>query len=182
MKERRDVNRAAREGKKIYCDIACAGWARRVARTEDELRERKRLYDMEYREKNKESRKEQKRLWHAKTYNSELAAKQRAKLKREKPEQEQKRRDYMQSSKYKSEKKAYDRMYRAKRDYGDEWADCAVLSLEIREECLSQASDYEIRVQAGTLNKQLKRRREYEKLNSNKPEIGSLGDLEQPQG
>ena len=171
------VNRSRKSGAPIYCSKECSGIARRKNITEREKKKRKAAYDREYRAKNSDRIKANKAEYFQKAYDPEDAAVKRAKVKKESPEIEARRREYMASDVYKSRKKKYDRRYRAAVNYGPEWGECMALALDVRDECLSQSSDYEIRLQNGTLSKSQKRKRDYERLNSKEPEIGPLGHI-----
>ena len=175
MKRVADVNRAIKKGAKLYCDRKCAGLARRKNLSDAEKKDQKAVYDANYRRINRDKLRAKKAEWFQRNYDPAKAREDRAQRKRENPEQEAKRRRHMASEGYKRHKKSYDRRYRAHKKYGPEWGDCMVLALDIRDECLTQLSDADIRSQAGTSNKMKKRRRDYERLNSNKPEIGALG-------
>lgn len=177
-KEAAHINRSRKQGNNLYCNRKCSGLGRRKNLTNKEKKQRKAEYDQIYREENKEMLKRKKAAWFQQYYNPEKAAEKRAQAKREKPEIEAKRREYMASPEYRCKKKKYDRKYRAVQKYGVEWGECLVLVLDIRDECLSKLSAYEIRKQSGILNKTQQRKRAYEKLNSKKPEIGPLGNLE----
>lgn len=168
------VNRAARNGNRLYCDVLCAGFGRRHNKSDQTKREAKRLYDMEYRARNAAMLKVKKHQYFLRTYDPAKAAverKSRAKYHAE----------YCRRPEYRALKSEYDRKYRAIREYG-EFAECFILTLDIRRECLSQQSDYEIRLEKGTLNKKLQRKRDYDRLDREEPEIGPLGNLELRQG
>lgn len=171
-----DIARAKAANLRLYCDRKCSGLGRRKNRTKAENAEIKRLYDIEYRDKNIEMLTEKKRVYFQGTYNPEKAAIERARLKKERPHIEEKRREYMASKKYTGAKKKYDRRFRAYKTYGKEWGECMALTLDIRDECLSRMSDYEIRKANGTLGKSQQRRKDYERLNSNKSENCPLGN------
>jgi hypothetical protein len=173
-----EINRAKKQGASIYCDRKCAGLGRRKHTPDWQLKEKKRLYDIEYRERNKEKIQLQKKLWFKKSYEPKKAAEIRARRKEEHPEQEKARREYMSSKEYKERKRKYDEKYRAFKYYGEEWGECFLLCSTIRSECLSRSSDYEIRLRSQTLNKWTRRRREYEKAIGAKHEGSSLGNLE----
>jgi len=175
IKPRGHVSRAHRLNRKIYCGKACSGSARRSSLSLAERKARKSEYDSAYRSKNKISLAKKKSEYFRKTYDPVSASKERAKIKKERPEIEDSRREYMKGEEYVAKKKRYDRRYRAIKNYGPEWGDCMVVALNLRDECLSQSSDYEIRLQSGTLSKSQKRKRDYERLNSKKSEIGPLG-------
>ena len=171
--ERSAFNRAARNETRLYCNRACAGLARRVQRSKAERIEMKAAYDKARRERLAERLKAEKAAYHKRTYNPEaarLVRKARAHLHKE----------YCRRPEYRAWKSEYDRKLRA-REYG-EFADAYLLALEIRRECLTQADDYNIRLSAGTLNKSLQRRREYDRLNSNQSEECPLGNASISQG
>jgi|GEM_PF-1826425 len=164
------VNRARRAGAPVYCGRECAGLARRSGESLDEKKARKAAYDKLYRAKNADRLRVEKAAYYQQTKNPEkerLARRKRAHLHAE----------YCRRPEYKKWKREYDRRHRAKKQYGD-FADCFLLTQEIRQECLSQASDYEIRLSAGTLNKSNQRKRDYVKSHGNCAEIGALGDIE----
>lgn len=177
LKRNYDINRAARKNASLYCGKDCAGFGRRRNKTKEQLKEEKLLYDVEYREKNIVSITAKKAANFQKTYDPDKARIQRAKIKKNKPQIEAKRREYMASPEYTARKKAYDQEFRAKKKYGDYW-ECGILAIQINNEVKSRASDMEIRVQNGTLNKHLTRKRNYEKTICNQLERIPLGNLE----
>lgn len=179
-KEAGHVNRARRRGNNIYCDLKCAGLSKRTNVSSAERREEKRLYDIEYRTKNKELIRRKKADYFQSTYDRDKARDARRKRNTEKPGQEEKRRKYMKSDKYKRQKSEYDRTYRANKTYGEGWGECFLLLVDVEKECLSRASRYEISKAAGTLCKSQKRKREYARLNSSEPKECPVGDIEQP--
>jgi len=148
--------------------------ARRKNKSEALRREEKRLYDIEYRRKNRASLKAKKAAYFKRTYDPQKAAVERKK-------RSSKHVEYCRRTEYREWKRQYDRRYRAEKEYG-EFADCFLLVMDIRNECLSQQSDYEIRLSKGTLNKRLKRKRDYERSLRKEPETGPLGHVEPRQG
>jgi len=170
------VNRAKKLGKRIFCGRKCSGLGRRDNRTEKEKKEIKRLYDKGYRAKNIERLAIFKADYFQRTYDPKKASIERAKIKKERPYIEAKRRAYMATPGYRAQKKEYDRPYRLKKKYGEDWGECMVLAIEIREECLKQMPAHEIRIQAGTYNKSIKRRRDYARTHSSKSENSPLGN------
>ncbi len=170
------VNRAKKGGYSLYCGRKCSGLGRRKNKTDEQKIEEKRIYDAGYRKKNIKRITRNKALAFQESYNPIKAAKERKKAKEERPHVEAKRIEYMRSKKYKGNKKKYDRLYRAIKSYGQEWGECMALTLDLRDECLNQASDYEIRMAAGTLSKTQKRRRDYDRLISDKLEDSPLGN------
>lgn len=168
------ANRARRDGLAIYCSRECSGLGRRKGKSLEQRKAEKAAYDRHYREKNRDARAAQKAAYHKRTYDP---AKQRA--------YNQSRMslhvEYCRRPEYRAAKKTYDRQYRARKFYGD-FADCFLLVMDIREECLSQQSDYEIRLAKGGVAKTQQRRRDYDRLNREGTEIGALGNFDRRQG
>lgn len=168
------VNRARKMGNAVYCSRTCSGLGRRKNKSDAEKREAKRLYDIDYRRKNAALLKAKKAEYFQRTYDPEKA--RVARRKRAKAHAE-----YCRQPEYREWKRGYDRQYRARKEYG-EYADCFLLVMDIRDECLRQHTDYEIRQAKGTLNKRQERKRNDERTHSQKLEVGSLGNLERSQG
>jgi len=61
------VNRAKRVGANIYCNRVCSGLGRRKGKTKAQKIEEKRLYDAQYRGKNRSMLKEKKHKWFKET-------------------------------------------------------------------------------------------------------------------
>lgn len=168
------VNRAIKRGARLYCDRECAGLDRRLHKSKAEKVEEKRLYDAEYRRKNRAMLKAKKAEHFRRTYDPDKARIERRKRAAAHVE-------YCRRPEYREWKRGYDRQYRAVKEYG-EYADCFLLVQDIRTECLSQQSDYEIRLVKGTLGKRQQRKRDYDRSVRKEPEIGPLGNLEFRQG
>ena len=168
------VNRARKRGLSLYCDRVCSGLGRRTGKTKAQKVEEKRLYDMEYRRKNRALLKAKKAEYFQRTYDPTKAAEER---KARMPYHV----EYCRRPEYREWKREYDRRYRAEKDYG-EFADCFLLVMDIRAECLSQQSDYEIRYAKGRVAMTQQRRREHDRTFRKEPEIGPLGNLEPRQG
>jgi hypothetical protein len=168
------VNRARKIGASLYCDRKCSGLGRRMHKTKAEKVEEKRLYDAEYRRKNRAMLKAKKAEYFKRTYNPAKAAVERKNRMAAHVE-------YCRRPEYREWKRGYDRQYRAVKEYG-EYAECFLLTQDIRAECLSQQSDYEIRLAKGTLGKAQQRKRDYDRSVRKEPEIGPLGNLELRQG
>ncbi len=147
------VNRARKLGNALYCNRECAGLARRTHKSEAQKKADKREYDREYRAKNYEKMKPKKAAYHKATYDP---VKEAVKRKKRMPQHV----EYCRRPEYRAWKKQYDRKYRARKNYGP-FAEHFLLTMEIRDECLAQQTDYEIRLSKGTLNKCIKRRRNY---------------------
>lgn len=164
------LNRAARRGVPIYCGRECAGIARRKpAKSLEQRKAEKSAYDAQRRINIADRLRAEKRAYHIRTYNPAKAAIERR-------NRMPKHVEYCRRPEYRQWKREYDRQYRA-REYG-EFADCYLLVLDIRNECLSQQSDYEIRMSKGTFGKWQQRRRDYDRLDREEPEIGPMGNLE----
>ncbi len=141
------INRALKLGVPIYCSRVCSGLARRVNRTEEEKKKIKADYDAKYRftDKSKESKKR---------YNQTPEG--RATQKRNREQQKENHRKYIQSEEYRKWKQAYDQKYHSKKKYGDFWE--ASIILQRIEEIVLPEKD-QIRIQNGTCNKSQKRKR-----------------------
>ena len=162
-----DFNKSKKAGWRLYCDQKCSGLGQRKNLTDEQKKKNKRLYDIEYRVKNRKTLKQNARVYFQKTYDPVAAAIVR---KKRMPYHVK----YCQRPEYKKRKKAYDSVYRAKKGYGEFW-ESHLGFLDINKEVLAQASRYEIMTAKGTLNKKLKRRRQDDKLNSSKLEGCPLG-------
>lgn len=158
-KENGALNRAVEIGRPVYCDKVCAGKGRRGGLSDADKKERKRLYDIEYRGKDPEARKVSKAAYFKATYDPAKAAIERKKRMPQHVE-------YCRSPEYKAYKKKYDEEYRARKEYGEFWQ-CFLIVASIGQEVSERASSLEIASQNGTLNKCQTRRREYERLNCN---------------
>lgn len=153
------VNRAKKEGYKIFCSLACSSEARRLHKTKEQKVAEKYLYDMEYRSKNKAMLKVKKAIafQNRPEYRKEYEKEYRKKNMKRHVE-------YCQDPEYKEWKKKYDSEYRAKRMFGPFW-EAYLLTLNIDREVGSRMSDYEVRMANGTINKAQQRRRDYENQN-----------------
>lgn len=145
------VNRAQARGLKLYCDRKCSGLGRRLGKTKAQLKEEKRLYDIEYRAKNLEAIKAKKRAHFQKTYDRKAAAeyrKQRMHLHVE----------YCRRPEYKAWKREYDRRYRAS-EFG-EFAEAYMLTIDLNREIKGRKTNAEIKYENGCTNKSQRRERE----------------------
>lgn len=165
-------NRAAKHGAPLFCSRRCAGLSRRKCKTAEQKRAEKAVYDKHRRSELADVIRAKKAEYHRRTYDPIVAA---VKRKSRMPSHV----EYCRRPEYREWKRGYDQKYRAALEYG-EFADCFILMIDIRAEALAQMTDYEIRMSNGTLGKNQKRRRDYERLNSNKPEIGALGSASIP--
>lgn len=165
-------NRAAKIGAPLFCTRGCAGLSRRTHKTGDQKRAEKSAYDKRRRSELADAIRAAKAEYHRRTYDPVAeAVKRKARM----PAHA----EYCRRPEYRKWKRGYDRQRRATLEYG-EFADCFLLTLEIRNEALAQMTDYEIRMSKGTFGKSQKRRRAYDRLDSNKPEIGALGNASSP--
>lgn len=160
-------NRADKAGAPLHCSRKCSGLGRRKNKTDDEKRAEKAAYD------------KARRLELADVIKAQKAASYRKNKDRVKEAEVRKRRmpkhvEYCRRPEYVAWKREYDKVFRAKKEHGEFW-EAAILALEIRRTCLELSDDTEIRRQKNTLNKHQQRRRDYDRLDSNRPEIGSLG-------
>lgn len=164
------VNRSTAAGRPLYCSRECAGLAKRKFKTVEQRKAEKSAYDAKRRVELADKIKAEKRAYHLRTYDpAKAAVKRKARMPRHV--------EYCRRPEYRAWKREYDKQYRAEKEYG-EFAECFLLAMEIRDECLSRMSDYEIRLEKGTMNKALKRRRDYERIDREEPEICALGNLE----
>ena len=78
-KESGAINRAEKQGLRIYCTRECAGRHRRKNKTSEQKKEERRLYDIEYRSKNRDLLKEKKAAYYRENHKhtaQDLAAEQ----------------------------------------------------------------------------------------------------------
>lgn len=150
------VNRAHRRGAKLYCSRKCSGLGRRKNKTDAEKKLAKRLYDMEYRRKNRDLLKAKKAAYHKRVYDpTEAAIKRRARRKEHA--------EYCRRPEYKVWKRSYDRRYRAKKQYGEFW-ESYLLFQDIETEVLLRMPRQQVAYINGTTNKSQKRKRELWKI------------------
>src|SRR5262249_31406970 len=136
----------------------CMGLARRQNKTKSQKVEEKRLYDQQYRVKNRAMLKAKKAAYFQRTYDPAKAAGERKKRMPRHVED-------CRRPEYKAKKRQYDREYRA-REYG-EYGDAFNILLDLERELDARASWYERANQKGTINKTQKRKRDYEQLVGN---------------
>lgn len=168
LRENTAITRAKKENKNMFCDRTCAGLSRRKNKTEAQKKTDKAVYDVNYRESNRDKIKINKANWFNKTYDPLSAAIER---KLNMP----RHLEYCRQPEYVAKKKIYDRKYKAKKAYGNFW-EAAVLVLDIDDEIEKTTTKYQIRLDNGLANKTQKRKRDYERLNSNKSERCPLGN------
>lgn len=160
------INRAKKIGAKLYCSRICTGLARRQYKSTKQKRAEKRLYDMEYREKNRAALKAKKAAYHLKNYDPAKAAVDRKKRAKQHAE-------YCRRPEYKQWKQQYDRRYWAKKNYGGFWESFLILQ-DIENEIVSRFDRAELKYLNGATNKTQTRRRDYDRSHSNQPEDGPL--------
>jgi hypothetical protein len=168
-----EVNRARKKGLNLYCGQTCSGLGRRKHKSVEQKKEDKRLYDIEYRQRNATRIRKKKARYFQRTYDPEKARierKRRAKFHAE----------YCRRPEYREWKQRYDRKYRAVKEYGEFW-ECFLLSQDIRDEALNRSTDYEIRLGKARVAACQQRKRHHARSYSKKSEIGPMGDLKQGQ-
>jgi len=146
-------NRAKNLKAKLYCSQSCAGKAKQKHLTIEQKKEIKRLYDIQYRQKNIEKLKKAKKEYFFKDYHSNPEKYRERRKLRAKEHAE-----YCRQPAYKEKKHTYDRARYAKNEFGPFW-ESHVLMMGIREACLEKMSRYEIMLKNKTLNKALQRSR-----------------------
>lgn len=145
------VNRALKFNNPLFCGKKCFCLSRKSAKTIEERKEEKRLYDIKYRSKNKEKLKQQKAARFKKDY-AENPEKYRA-IRKAKQKQHN---EYCRTEKYRAYKKEYDRKLRCKKRYG-EYAEAASLLIDLEHHL--KPFKYQIKLENKTLNKALQRSR-----------------------
>ena len=158
-KEKGQANRARRRGLPLYCNQTCAGLAHRKHKTAAQKKQEKRLYDIEYRTKNRKLLRAKKNAYFQRTYDPNKARIERKKTMPRHVE-------YCRQPRYKTYKREYDRRYRA-RDFG-EFGDAYLLSVDLAHEILSRVSRYDIDIADGTVTKSIKRKRDYARTLGNR--------------
>lgn len=155
FKESGGINRSLRAGAPLFCNKTCYGLHHRKGKSSAQKIEEKRLYDIDYRTRNKAERKVQKAAYYQSTKDPvKEAAYRKAHMAQHVA--------YCQRPEYRAWKAEYDRQLRAK-EYGP-FAEAWLLLRDVDREVNSRASDYEVRMQNGTMGKSQQRRRDYEKL------------------
>lgn len=147
------VNRAAREGRPLYCNRECAGLGRRLKKppTAEERKEAKRLYDANRRLVLADRIKAEKRAYYQANRDPD---RERAYRKTRMPYHV----EYCRRPEYRAYKATYDRQYLARKQFG-EFADAALILRDIEAEISSRMTRTEIYQVNGTLNKTQVRKR-----------------------
>lgn len=157
------VNQAKNKGLPLYCGRVCAGLARRIPVIPlEEKKLLKREYDMQYRTKNKKWISRKRSAYFQNTYDPEKARKVRK-------ERMPMHVEYCRRPEYKAWKGQYDRKHRAKKQFGEEFADAFLLLQQVEKEIEVRIDRNEIYRQNGTQCKSAKRRREYERITNQSP-------------
>ncbi len=140
-----------------YCSLKCSGFDHRNPLPDNVKKREKQLYDLAYREKNKDRIKVLKRETWLRDRDLNLC---RAKLQREKRKEwiANYKKVYYSQPENKSHKANYDRERRCRLEYG-EYAEAAYLTLKINDEILKHQSRFELMQAKGTINKALQRSR-----------------------
>lgn len=146
-----------RSGPACYCNRTCAGYSRRKGKTRKQLKAEKKAYDVNYRAKNLATIKAKKKAHFQRTYDPVKAAIERKKTM-------PRHVAYCRRPEYRKKKQSYDEAHRAKKYYGP-FAESVILLKNLDAEVTKRASDYEIRLATGTLNKKQNRQRQHEKTN-----------------
>lgn len=150
LKERGDINRARKAGLALYCNRVCAGLARRDGKTKAQRVEEKRLYDIEYRRKNRAILKAKKAAAYQQNRDPE---KERAYRKAHMG----RHLEYCRRPEYRAYKKEYDKYYRAK-EFGP-FAEAYMLTIDLNREIKGRMTNEQIAHANGTQNKTQRRRR-----------------------
>lgn len=148
------VNRARRSNRPLYCGRVCSGLGRRTDKTAADCKIEKRLYDVQYREENREVLAAKKRAYFDATYDP-VTARERRKLRAGAHA------EYCRREEYREWKRQYDLRHRASA-FGEFYESYELLSI-IETAIAERASRYEIHAANGTLNKALQRKRDYGK-------------------
>ena len=164
LKETGEINRAAKRGLSIYCDRRCSGFGRRNPNPPSEVEKRaaKAEYDRLRRAELGEELLAQKRA----AYHNKVAADAetvRAKQRAYREKNMGRHVEYCRRPEYKDWKSQYDRKHRARKFYGP-FSEAFLILQDLEAEISARASRYEIYSANGTLNKWIKRRRDYESL------------------
>lgn len=138
-------------GPHIFCSRTCSSLRRKQYKPDDQKKADKAAYDRIYRARNLRRIKRRKRDYFQKTYDPKKAAIER---KKNMPRHV----EYCRRPEYRKKKKRYDCHRRAHLKYGD-YADCFHLLQRLDGEVSKRSTDYEIRLQQGTLNKKQNRAR-----------------------
>lgn len=153
--------------KNAYCNRECSGLGRRNNKTEQQKKEEKRLYDIEYRNKNIESIKEKNKTYFKKHYEANPE-----KYRQKRKDNYKRHLEYLNTPEYKAYKKEYDKKYRAKKQYGEFWESAIILQdIEL------QIDNREVKQQLNLINKSQKRKRNYEQIKRKEFKRSLVGNI-----
>lgn len=141
-------NRAMKLGAKLFCSKTCFGLSRRDNKTIEEKKAEKAAYDAKYRKLDKVKAK--KAEYFKRTYDPVKAAIERKKIMPRHAE-------YCRRPEYKAWKTQYDKVYRAKKDFGEFW-EAGLVMVELNVFLESKRIKYE----SGQINKSQNRKRKWQ--------------------
>lgn len=145
------INRARKAGLRLFCGRRCFGLGRRKHKTKAQRVEEKRLYDAEYRRRNRAMLKAKKHSYFVQTYDP-------AKARVERKKRAKAHAEYCRRPEYKAYKHRYDaeRYAAAFGEFSEAYKALKALNETIEQ----KVTDYEIRLQNQTYGKAQRRRRE----------------------
>lgn len=159
MKEAGGVNRSRGKGVPIYCSRDCSHESRRVHRSTVEAKAIKAAYDREYRNRDYVAAKKR-AAYHAKVAADPIGMRARERELRQKTMARHV--EYCRQPEYRAKKMVYDKSYRANRFYGP-FADAFLILKDLENQIASRATRHQIYTENGTVNKSIRRKREYGK-------------------
>lgn len=154
MKEASHINRSRSINAPVYCGRICSGLGRRNNKTIEQKKEDKRLYDIEYRDKNREKLKESKKRYYFGSSHETILARNSIYRKKNMSRHV----EYCRDPEYRAKKQSYDRVRRAKIQFGEFW-EASLYLIDIDTEIESRITKNEIRSLNGTQNKSQQRKR-----------------------
>jgi hypothetical protein len=163
----KEINKIKR-CKNVYCNKECSGLARRKNKSSEQSKMEKAEYDRQYRLKNKEILKRKKQEYFKKDYSENPE-----KYKEKRRKRYSKHLEYLNKPEYKAYKKQYDRVYRAKKQFGELW-ESHILLVDIE----SLIPNKEVKQQLNLINKSQKRKRNYESIKRKEFKRSPLGNIE----
>lgn len=149
-----EINRAQKQGLKLYCNRKCAGLGRRVNKTTDEKKEEKQWYDLFYRQMMADELKQKKAAWHKKHYSANPDHYRQKRMSKRAYHKQ-----YVSTATYRAYKQRYDERHRAEKIYG-EYAESAILIKQITSLIDKQQS----RQDRDCHNKNQKRKKQWKNL------------------
>lgn len=123
LKESNHVNRARKDGAKLFCNQKCFGLSRRNNKTDAQKKAEKAEYDCKYRASNASELQRKKKAYYEK--NKDKVKKKHAAYRKKNM---QRHVEYCRQPEYKKKKAVYDRMYRAKKNFGEFWESALILN------------------------------------------------------